>query len=206
MLLFAAMLVSTQIDQFISGQIENAIRNPDGLSSSVYFFGSLSLLVNLIFPVVLILIALFGFQEKPLSSFLSYLKLHLSQLLIETLRSWGRILQWTLLLIIPGVVKYIQLMLVPFITTLSPQYAAGQVDALSESTKLVNSRFAKFFGFMVLFQIFIPLILTSIFDEYRILWQSPLPCLLLTLLDTYLFLLATQCLLFLFKKTAQEAR
>lgn len=206
-LLFVASLITSQIDLYVSSQVENAIRDPRGLSNAVYLYGFLSMVISLIFPILLILICLFGLSEyeKPFSALVGFFKRYLNQMMIEILRSWGKILQWSLLLIIPGVIKYLFYTLVPFVVTESRTYDRGETDALEMSTRLVKKNFGWILLLVFIFHILIPGMLTSLFDEYRLLWQTPVACLLLNLLDTYLLLLGTQCFLLIFRKSLAEA-
>ena len=126
--------------------------------------------------------------------------------MIEVLRTWGKILQWSFLAIIPGFVKYFFYTLVPYVIVQSRVYERGEVDALELSTQIVKQNVWKILGLVLLFHIFIPLVLTTLFDEYRMIRQTPVACLLLTLLDTYLLLISTQCFLAVFQKsTGREA-
>jgi hypothetical protein len=159
----------------------------------------------LLFPCLLILISLFGLQKNsPLRDLFRYLGHYLNSLLIETMRAWGKIMSWSLLLLVPGMVRFVQLTLVPFVVTASEAYDRGEVDALHASTRVVNRNVGKILLLIFVFNIFVPLLITEFFDQYRTLWQTPGPCLALTLLDTYLLILGTQCFLRIFQKSAPE--
>jgi hypothetical protein len=125
-------------------------------------------------------------------------------MMIEFLRTWGKILQWSFLAIIPGVVKYFYFTLVPYVVVESRLYESGEADALELSTQIVKRNIWKILSLVLVFYIFIPLLLTSFFDEYRMIRQTPIACLLLNLLDTYLFLICTQCFLSVFQKSTEK--
>ncbi len=63
----------------------------------------------------------------------------------EYLRVLAQILMWGLLLIIPGIFRYFQLIFVAFITLFSREYRAGKVDALKLSETLAKGRMGQIF-------------------------------------------------------------
>lgn len=212
LLLFVVGVLSTQIDQSISAQVEEALRNPQGMNTAVYFYGFLSLICSLFFPIVLLLLSLWALRsaaqpaspESAWSRFSHFFKHYLPQLVIETLRAWGKILLWSLLFIIPGVIRYFTYVLVPFVVVQSPGYDRGEQDALETSTSVFKRKWVSIVGLILFFHLMIPLLLTVFFDEYRLLNQTPLASLGLSLLDAYLFLIATQCFLLVFQKGLSE--
>lgn len=74
-------------------------------------------------------------------SFWAFTQRHIQALTIESLRSLGVALIWFLLLIVPGVIKYIRYLFVPYIVVADPDYEAGRVDALNESERLSKGFF-----------------------------------------------------------------
>ncbi len=62
----------------------------------------------------------------------------LKPLTVETLRSMGRILLWSLLLVLPGLYYYMRYTFVPLVVVLSPAYRDGKVDALKLSDFLTR--------------------------------------------------------------------
>lgn len=209
LLLFVVVVLTSQADQYISKLVEESMRNPEGMTTWVYFYGLLSLACSLVFPTLLTLISLFALQNKPETSqpvqyrlfFKQELPEQFPQLLIESLRAWGKILLWSFVFIVPGVVKYVSYTLIPFVVTSLPDYQAGKVDALKTSSYLVRKNGGKILFTILLFHFFMPLVLTTLFDEYRLLWQNPVQSLLLSLLDAYLYLLGTQVFLWIFKNS-----
>lgn len=203
LLLFVATFVATQVDQSIAKKVEETMRGPDGFSNAVFLWGVLSLVCSLVFPALLTLLSLFALTENasPLKNLARYFKRHINQLMIESLRCWGKILQWSFLAIIPGLIKYYFFSLVPYVVVQSKVYDRGETDALELSTRLVKKNVWKILALVLVFHIFIPLVLTSLFDEYRIFRETPIGSLVLTLLDTYLLLVSTQCFLMVFQKS-----
>ncbi len=76
-------------------------------------------------------------NQEP-GSFWQFNLLHFKALTIEGIRAFSVCLLWLMLLIIPGVVKYVRYFFVPYIVVANPEYQAGRVDALKESDRLVR--------------------------------------------------------------------
>ena len=70
--------------------------------------------------------------------FLSFFKDKWSLLIIESLRSTASVISWSVLFIIPGLIKYFRLYFVPLIVAFHPSYQKGEVDALEESSRLLK--------------------------------------------------------------------
>lgn len=134
------------------------------------------------------------------NSLTDFLKKNLNQIYIESLRSWGKTLLWSLLLILPGFWKYIELSLVPFVVTSSAKYDEGKEDALKKSAEIVHRHWLQILGVFFLFHLLIPLMLSALFDSYRSLWKTPLQSLALSALDTYLLLISTHILFNIFRR------
>ncbi|WP_277579748.1 DUF975 family protein [Bdellovibrio svalbardensis] len=203
--LFALVVVSNNIDQYLNMQVETALQNPMGANGQVYFFGFLSIVSSVIFPVLLATTALYAMvNTKPWESLMAFFGKFLNQVFIESLRAWGKTLLWSLLFIIPGIWKYLELSLVPFVVTSSESYEAGKIDALQASSYVFRKHWFKILGILFCFHLFLPLILTSFFDSYRLLWKTPLASLFLSLLDTYLILISTQLLFNVFQSEVSK--
>lgn len=204
--LFALVVLSSNIDQYLNLKMESALRDPMGVQAQVIYYGFFSILSSVLFPVLLISTALFALNnlqnsEKNLHDFWA---INLNQMYIEILRAWGKTLQWTLLFILPGIWKYVEFSMVPFVVTSSQRYAEGQVDALKGSSQIVRRRWFVVLATLVLFHLFIPGLLTTIFDAYRLIWKTPVQSLLLSALDTYLLLVSTHILFNIFRSEVRR--
>ncbi|MGZ3768883.1 MAG: hypothetical protein ACXVCP_03985 [Bdellovibrio sp.] len=200
--LFVLVVFTNNIDQYLNIRIESALMDPTAPQQKIFLFGFLSLLSSIIFPILCLTAALYGLNclsgwNKSLSAFLQK---NLNQIYIETLRSWGKTLLWSLLFILPGIWKFIEYGLVPFVVTSSPKYDDGKEDALKRSAEIVRHHKLLVAGVFIFFHIFIPLTLSALFDSYRLLWKTPISSLLLSALDAYLLLISTQILFNIFKK------
>jgi hypothetical protein len=199
--LFALVVLSNSIEQYINLNLEQLMQSPNGMGSLFYFYGFISILCSVIFPVLEIATALFPFSPNHSSKNLThFLEDNTEQLFIETLRSWGKSLLWALCFIFPGIWKYFEYSLVPFVVTCSQDYQEGKIDALEGSGIIFRRHWIKILGLMGVFHLFIPLVITTLFDPYRLIWKTPMASLALSLLDTYLLIISTQLLFGFIKK------
>ncbi len=204
--LFLLVVVSTSIDQYLNLYIENALQDPMGAQQQVYFFGFLSLISAVVFPTLLVTTALYALnlQIGWTQSLGPFLKKNLNQVYIENLRAWGKTLLWALLFILPGIWKYIQYTMVPLVVTSSQKYDSGAEDALAASSKIVRHNWFKILLILFTFQIFVPLVLASVFSSYRLIWKTPAQSLALSALDTYLLLFSTHLLFIIFRNEVRK--
>ncbi|MFV8259208.1 hypothetical protein ACNQKP_15480 [Bdellovibrio bacteriovorus] len=186
--------------------METALRDPLGVQTQVIYYGFFSILSSVLFPVLLVSIALYALNnlDSTTRTLQDFWDKYLNQMYIETLRAWGKTLQWTLLLIIPGIWKYVELSMVPFVVTSSQAYDEGRIDALKGSAQVVRRRWFVILAILVLFHLFIPGVLTTVFDAYRLIWKTPAQSLLLSALDTYLLLVSTHILFNIFRSEVRR--
>jgi hypothetical protein len=200
--LYVLTLVYTSIDQLLTINIDESLRSPTGALGTVWVLGFFSLVLGIIFPILGILVVLYGAKTADTSErgLWQYIQKFFNQVSIEILRSWGKTLLWSLLLLIPGIWKYVQYTLIPFVVTLSKPYDRGELDALQFSAKIVRHHLGKVLCILVVFHFFIPSLMTVLFDDYRLVWSTPLSALFLTLIDVYFFIFSTQLLLMVFEQ------
>lgn len=108
------------------------------LISSVILF----LLLSLVLPRVHRL-SHHSFTPQPFN------KPYLSTFLAEYLRMLAQVLLYVILFLIPGLIRYIRLIFVPYIVLFAKKYAADEVDALEFSKKLTVGRFWLIFAIVV---------------------------------------------------------
>lgn len=205
--LYVLTLIYTSLDQLLTINTEAALRSPEGGTGWIWAYGFASLLVGIVFPILGALVVIYGAKtpdanEKGLWHFIQQ---HLNQLSIEILRSWGKTLLWSLLFILPGIWKYFEFIMIPYVVTLSKNYENGDLDALGASTQIVRKNMLKVLAVFFVFHLILPSVLTVFFDEYRLLWQTPITASILTLIDVYIFAFSTQLLLNIFESQNQEA-
>ncbi len=204
--LFVLTLIYTSLDQVLTINTEAAMQSPNGANSLIWLYGFVSLVIGISFPILGVLVVIYGGQnaETSESGLLQYILQHVNQMSIEILRSWGKTLMWSLLFILPGLWKYLEYTMIPFVVTMSKAYERGDEDALVASTHLVRIKLFKIVIILLIFHFIFPSILTVFFDEYRLVWRTPIAALGLTLLDVYLFIFSTQLLMEIFENQNQR--
>ncbi len=94
-------------------------------------------------------------RNLPLRSLGSIIHKYTWMLVLEGLRVFVWTLLWTLMLIVPGIIKYARFSLVPFVVMLNDDYDKGRLDALKHSENLTRGHV---FGMLIL------LVLITFFD------------------------------------------
>ncbi|MBC7743229.1 MAG: hypothetical protein H7061_13605 [Bdellovibrionaceae bacterium] len=202
-LLFSAVLISTIVNQIVDQRIDDAIRAPEGLSNAIWYWGAISLLSTLFFPLLFNLIS-----SQLLISNLGSVKTFFNEKFelgcVETLRAWGKCFLWTFVFIIPGIVAFTNYFMTPFIVLFSKKYAHGEVDALKYSTQLTKMFFWRLQLWLTVFYFLIPLSLSVLLDEYRLFAVHPLSAFICILVETYFILLFHYLILQVFLKNLAQ--
>lgn len=201
-----ALIVGSFNDQLLARQLELSLMSEFGLSWQVFVIAFFSLINGLIFPLLALMALLWGISSARgrrigLPEFLSS---SANQVYIETVRSWGSSLAWGLLLILPGLFRLIQLIFIPFVVIFLKDYQTGQIDALKKSTRYFMKRPWRMMGYVFLFMVLLPLILTAQLDPWRSYLSQPLAAFLCTLIDLVLLVISAQVLFRLFDRIRQE--
>lgn len=201
LLIFSALFLTTFIDQFLQKQIELIISSKDGLSNIVWFWGFCSLINTLFFPLLItILCSYFIVSNKNENKLSQFFKNNLELCLIETLRAWGKAFLWGFLLIIPGLVKFADYILTPFVVLFSEKYKKGEVDALEYSRLIAKKFWWRIQLWLSVFYLIIPAIIYFIFDEFQVFESHPVTATLLVFAKTFIELVFHFTILKLFIK------
>lgn len=204
--LLVATIATTLVDQFINTRLEALLLSDDGGGAQLWILAAGSLFNGLIFPVLITGLTIFGILRargapETLSDFLARTG---QQLYIETLRAWGACLRWGFLLIIPGLVRLIQLIYVPFIVCLDRKYDQGEADALRTSNRYFRRAIARTLLAMAAFHVILPLVVTDLLDPWRTFTSTPGPALLCSLVDLILAVFAAQVFFRIFESVRKE--
>lgn len=183
LLIFSALLLSTLTDQFLQKQVEIIISSKDGLSNMIWLWGFLSVFSAILFPLMISLLCAFVLVsgQKKLKVFLAE-NLELS--FIETLRAWGKTFLWSFVFILPGIIKYINYILTPFVVMFSRRYKNGEVDALEYSAMISKNFWWSIKAWLGLFYVIIPIVLYVLLDEYRVFNTHPISAMAVVFLET----------------------
>jgi hypothetical protein len=181
-------IVYTFFDQGLTVLMESNLRSPEGATSSVFLLGALYLANNIFFTTLATIAAIYGASTLN-SSLLGFIDCYLNQSCIEIVRSWGRVLSWSFLLVIPGIIKYLQYMFVPFVVAMDSSYQKGEKDALKASRELFKKHWTTLVFAMIGFQVVWSYLSVDFFDAYRLFWQTPVRALLISTLEAMVFLM-----------------
>ena len=213
--LFCLTIFTGTFDQSLTLTLEEDLRSPDGATKKIWGLAAASLLNSLLFPWLMTLVAIFALQwqrtrasqmrpQNLTSSFGRFIGHYAEQSLIEIIRAWGKALLYSFLLILPGIWKYFEYTFIPWIVCFHPQYDEGKVDALKVSSKWFRKVWYKLLPLLILTILVPTFILTSLFEEYRLIWVTPLPSLSLHFVDTLLHILYFQILSYFFFRLLKE--
>lgn len=200
-------MISSNLEQFLNKLVESAIRNPAGVQADILFYGAISIVWSVVFPILVTSCVLFFLCSETgfMGNLRSFLKQYLNQLYIEIVRSWGRSLLYGLLFVLPGLWKFVKLSYVPYVVVASKTYDEGEVDALKASESIFSrKRFVTLLVFFVGYM-FIPLFMTALFDGYRSIFETPMASLVLNSIDTYLLILVHFILFTIFKNEVRKS-
>lgn len=200
-LLLAVTMVTTLIDQFANSQLEVLLQSDDGMGPRLWMVVGMSLMNSILFPTLLLSLMIYGSLpgEKNLRTLQAFLGRTIEQLYIETLRGWGSSIRWGLLLVIPGFIRVVQLIFIPYIVSLSAHYDQGRLDALKTSTRFTHKAIFSVLGWILLFYIAIPLMLSQVLDSSRLYSNTPLQAFLCNILDVIIAVVATSLFLGIFR-------
>ncbi len=157
-------ILSSYCDQKVISRIEDLLSNPEGSIQKIYWYGGLSLMNSILFPMLLTSILICTYKYNSRFWLLPWFR-QLNILLIESFRAFGKVIFYSLL-ILPGIYKYFSVLFVPHIVLLDPDYEKGSLDSLEASKKRVFQSFKPILFLIILGQIVIPFLFTA-FDEYH---------------------------------------
>lgn len=203
LLIFSALFFSTLTDQYLQRQVELVIRSKDGLSSIIWLWGALSILSAVLFPLLISIFCAYLLIPTG-QSVGKFLGENLELSLVETLRAWGKTFLWSFVFLIPGVIKYINYILTPFVVLFSKKYKNGEVDALDYSARISKNFWWSIKLWLGLFYVIVPILLYALFEEYRSFGTHPVWATLVVLLETVIELLFHFIILRLFVKYLNE--
>ncbi|MBX3019134.1 MAG: hypothetical protein KF767_14705 [Bdellovibrionaceae bacterium] len=219
--LFVWFIVTQIFDQWILRATHAAMMGDTGVQARVWSLAALSFVSSLLTPIVATLMVLAGWHQRPESphfhvgdvsdgarpfpppatdrTTLGFIRDHGGDLIREQLRAFGSIMMWSLLLIVPGIVRLFELAFLPWVVCFDAEYQKGRRDALKESRRVFYRVWPRLLGLLILFWVIFPLTLTSL-DERRSYFDSPLTAIGLTGVDVLLFILLQWLLLKLWER------
>lgn len=194
--LFILTVIGTTLDQWITQRMEDLLMSSEGVGAGIWLYGAISLVISLTYPLAGTLLVLSVIKNESLPQFF---KKHFQQNLIEEMRAWGIAMLWSLALVIPGLIRFLRYLFVPFVVTLDPAYERGEKDALKESLKLSRGRLLPLIGLFIGFSIFAPGLLT-VADEWKMIWKTPVQALMICFVEMLLNLCLIHLLFHLYQR------
>lgn len=194
---FLMMVFYQFLDLSLTSVLEKLFRSSDGAPTWVWGIAFLSVVLNILAPLMIAFWLLNSLRAKSVLADFEFL-------LIENLRAWGSTFLWSLLLILPGLYKWLSYSLVPYVVLFSKKYSEGQVDALEFSTVVFKKCWLKVLFLVLFFGLILPLVLTTGFDGYRKIWITPVASLFISALDFMVLILGLGLNLYVFKKAVGE--
>lgn len=198
MLLF---ITNSLFEQFLMKKLEFTLKGSESATFDLFLYGSLNILSSLLFPALISLLTIFFILRPEKLFFVHISKDHVESFIIETLRSWGKMIWWGFLFIIPGFYKLISYSYVPFIVLLNKNYDQGEIDALEASEKVFSQKKLATFLALFIFQLILPIMLSSLLDSYRNFNETPVLALGSSVLQGMAGLLGFLVLLEIYKQT-----
>lgn len=194
LLLILVFFFGRFFDQWLSDQTFVAMNAKSGGVQLLIVMASLTFISSAFFPLLATLFIFMGWRLRDAPFWPSF-----TQMVKEQLRAFGSIMNWSLLLILPGLWKMLEYVLVPWVVALDPNYERGEVDALKESRRLFYRMWPWILGYAFVYMILIPFVLMAL-DGYRSFAETPLPALALTVVDLAFFVLFQWLLLKVWRK------
>lgn len=173
LILLLLFVTNSLFEQFLMKKLEFTLRGSESATLELFVFGGLNLFISLFFPVVTSLLTIFYFMNPSKFFFVHIRSGHIEAFVIETLRSWGKMIWWGFLLILPGFYKYLSFCYVPFVVLMNKNYELGLVDALKESERVFRSKKLASLSTLIIFQLVLPIMLSSLLDSYRNFNETP---------------------------------
>lgn len=188
LLIFSVMLASSFFQQILDKKIETALLSNEGINSSIWLWGGLSMLLALFFPLLIGLFCSYFLSHDQNKKMKTFIADNVELSFIESLRAWGKSFLWFFVFIIPGFVKYVFYFLTPYVVYFSRRYKLGDVDALQLSEEIFKKNWLIYLMLIIIFTLILPALLASGMDEYRLFAEHPVSAVASVLLETVLIL------------------
>jgi hypothetical protein len=111
----------------------------------------------------------------------------LIDLIRETLKAIGSASLWMYVFIVPGLMRWVQYSLLPFVVFLNPEYQSGEREALSLSRQLIKTKAFRFYGVWLFFNLLIPLLLSFFTADWESFRQTPISATILSFAEGLIF-------------------
>lgn len=184
--LFVLVVISAQLINSANMKLQELIMSREGLTPEIWVYACIQIVLTFVTEAFIFMMA-----AQALSSFQTPLAFwrHLNQFLIESIRSWGKILLGLICFIIPGLILFLRYLLVPFVVVYDPRYDQGKVDALEQSHRLYSALSILQWGMLLILKLAIPVGISVLFEDINELQDGTWLFLLRQLLEVFSLLL-----------------
>jgi hypothetical protein len=192
------LFISQLIEQALNQQMKQAMQS----ESSGFVITAFALFINgvsIIWLQTIVVMFLFQDQHPETKSFSVATKIQ--DFTKEWLRAMGVTSLWMFALVIPGLIRWIDYTLLPFVCFFDTAYQEGAVDALDRCRTLARGIRGRLWCLMIGFSIVIPLIITGVFGDFESLFEHPIAATLLVIFDAVVQALAFWLVWRLYLKT-----
>lgn len=172
------------IDQQLVAATQAELQSAHGAGASLFLFAGLSMLAAIIGPVVSAIAVLFSLQRH--ENFVQYVANRVTYLVREQMRAMGKVIAWGLLFILPGLWKFLEYSLLPFVVCMDPRYQKGEIDALQTASRVFYRNWGKVI--LIVFCLMLISLLGTSIDEYRSFALHPFSAVALVTVDLVIFL------------------
>lgn len=167
---FLFLLLHQVVEQGLTQQMERAMQK----ESSLFVITAGGLLLNSLGLLWLHLVVLMGLllpQQQATQNIA--LRTKIGDFTREWLRSLGDASLWSFAFILPGLMRWIDYSLLPFVCFFDPLYQSGSVDALHHCRALAHGHRLRLWGLWLGFGVVLPLIISSLLGPFRSFFATP---------------------------------
>lgn len=182
-IIFCVVVFANVAEQLLNEQLQMEMR-----SESSAFFALVLLIIFLSLSTVFVQEAIFlAFIEKLQPQPQFALKMRLLDLVRETLKAIGSASLWMYVFIVPGLLRWIQYSLLPFVVFFNPEYQKGDREALSFSRQLIKQKAFGFYMLWIWFNLLIPILFSAFTGNWESFRQTPIIATLLSFAESLVF-------------------
>lgn len=205
-LLLGLLLLQFTFNTFLQATLQEEIRSPDGTSPLIWLLALGQILLTVGGEALITLTAVTAILQQDYLSLKSWTRLGsvIQQLMIEILRAWGSILRGLLLFIVPGILRMLRFLFVPYVVLFNPNYWKGKRDALSESEKITQLLSTTDWWILMALKVAAPVGMGLLYDGKDHFWISPLATLSTLVLECFVVLLTIFWMSRTYKKLATK--
>jgi hypothetical protein len=200
---FTLMIFNQLIEQLLNQQMTEAMQNDSAsfvFTAAALFFNG----VSIVWIQSVVLMTILQTTHPQTAQIPLFTKI--GDFSREWLRSMGEASLWFFVFIIPGLIRWVDYTLLPFVCFYDPAYQNGDVDALERCRQLARGKRLQLWGLWVGFGLILPLVFTSLFGAYESLFEHPVGATALVMSDALIQMVAFWMLWRIYLNSAEKIR